>query len=48
MSTQFNQSNIAIVGQSENLDWFDTVPEGWTDLGQRYDTLIVGEPLSVK
>jgi len=21
-----NQSNVAIVGQSENLDWFDTVP----------------------
>ena len=26
MSTQFSQSQVAIVGQSENLDWFDTVP----------------------
>jgi mannose-6-phosphate isomerase-like protein (cupin superfamily) len=26
MSTQFSQSNVAIVGQNENLDWFDTVP----------------------
>jgi hypothetical protein len=23
MSTQFNQSQVAIVGHSENLDWFD-------------------------
>lgn len=27
MSTQFNQSKVAIVRQSENLDWFDTVAD---------------------
>lgn len=27
MSNQFNQSQVAIVGHSENLDWFDTMPD---------------------
>jgi quercetin dioxygenase-like cupin family protein len=27
MSTQFNQSQVAIVGHSENLDWFDTMAD---------------------
>ena len=25
MSPEFNQSNVAIVGQREKLDWFDTM-----------------------
>ena len=27
MSSEFNQSNVTIVGQRENLNWFDTMPD---------------------